>query len=280
MDAPSRAQEPVDLLRALGLSDAVLLVVGTVIGSGVFLVSADIARAVHGGGALLAVWIVGGFFSLLGAMSLAELGEFAEAERFAAEAAALTPTGDLPFGYALARMCLGQAEIVRGRPDAALRALDEALDVMERRGLPTWHPWGVAVRGYALALSGRVAEGTAGLERGIERAAALPYFFGHAQWIAWLGHAHLLAGRLDEARGRAEEALSLARRVGTRGGEAWALHVLAEAAARRGDRDATRDLVRRARASPRSWACGPSSSAAARRAEIRRPPPAPARGPG
>jgi APA family basic amino acid/polyamine antiporter len=70
----SDSQESGELLRALGLSDAIMLVVGTIIGSGVFLVSSDIARAVHGAGPLLAVWVVGGFFTLLGAMSLAELG--------------------------------------------------------------------------------------------------------------------------------------------------------------------------------------------------------------
>ena len=74
MDAPSELQQPHELLRALGLSDAIMLVVGTIIGSGVFLVSSDIQRAVGGAGPLLAVWIVGGFFTLLGAMSLAELG--------------------------------------------------------------------------------------------------------------------------------------------------------------------------------------------------------------
>src|SRR5262249_18325724 len=63
-----------ELLRALGLFDAVMLVVGTVIGSGVFLVPSEIAMAVHREGLLLAVWVVGGFFTLLGAMSLAELG--------------------------------------------------------------------------------------------------------------------------------------------------------------------------------------------------------------
>ena len=62
------------LLRALGLSDTLALVVGTIIGSGVFLVPADIARSVHSSAAMLAVWIVGGIFTLLGAMSLAELG--------------------------------------------------------------------------------------------------------------------------------------------------------------------------------------------------------------
>jgi len=72
---PSRPQAGRhELLRALGPWDTIALVVGTVIGSGVFLVPADIARAVHGPGAMLGVWIVGGLFTLLGAMSLAELG--------------------------------------------------------------------------------------------------------------------------------------------------------------------------------------------------------------
>ena len=56
-NSPSRSDH--GLLRALGLGDTVALVVGTIIGSGVFLVAADIARAVHGAGAMLAVWITG-----------------------------------------------------------------------------------------------------------------------------------------------------------------------------------------------------------------------------
>ena len=63
-----------ELLRELGLLDTINLVVGCVIGSGVFLVAADIARAVHTEGAMLGVWIAGGVASLLGVLSLAELG--------------------------------------------------------------------------------------------------------------------------------------------------------------------------------------------------------------
>ncbi len=74
MSLRSPADADHGLLRALTLFDATALVVGTVIGSGVFLVPAEIARAVHATGPMLAVWIVGGFFTLLGAMSLAELG--------------------------------------------------------------------------------------------------------------------------------------------------------------------------------------------------------------
>jgi len=62
------------LLRELGLLDTIALVVGCVIGSGVFLVPADIARSVHTEGWMLSVWVAGGVASLLGVLSLAELG--------------------------------------------------------------------------------------------------------------------------------------------------------------------------------------------------------------
>ena len=63
-----------ELRRDLTLFDTVNLVIGTVIGSGIFLVPAEIARAVHEPGWMLAVWVIGGVLTLLGALSLAELG--------------------------------------------------------------------------------------------------------------------------------------------------------------------------------------------------------------
>ncbi len=69
---PAHAEE--GLLRALGPFDAAALVVGTVIGSGIFLVPAEVARAVHSTPLMLAVWAIGGGLTLLGALSLAELG--------------------------------------------------------------------------------------------------------------------------------------------------------------------------------------------------------------
>jgi APA family basic amino acid/polyamine antiporter len=63
-----------ELRRDLTLFDTINLVVGTIIGSGIFLVPAEIARAVREPGWMLAVWIIGGVLTLLGALSLAELG--------------------------------------------------------------------------------------------------------------------------------------------------------------------------------------------------------------
>lgn len=59
--------------RELRLFDAVMIVSGTMIGSGIFLVSSDIAQKVGSPGYLLLVWIVSGFITLVGATTYAEL---------------------------------------------------------------------------------------------------------------------------------------------------------------------------------------------------------------
>jgi len=63
-----------ELARELSLFDAINIVIGTIIGSGIFLVPSEIARAVHTPGWMLGVWVIGGVLTMLGALSLAELG--------------------------------------------------------------------------------------------------------------------------------------------------------------------------------------------------------------
>ncbi len=71
-DIPSSYAGP-SLQRALGQWSAVSIVVGTVIGSGVFLVPSRMIQYVGSVRALFAVWIVGGLLSLFGALTYAEL---------------------------------------------------------------------------------------------------------------------------------------------------------------------------------------------------------------
>ncbi len=59
--------------RELGLLDATLLVAGSMIGSGIFIVSADITRHIGSAGWLIAVWLIGGFMTLTAALSYGEL---------------------------------------------------------------------------------------------------------------------------------------------------------------------------------------------------------------
>jgi APA family basic amino acid/polyamine antiporter len=57
----------------LGLFDATMIVAGSMIGSGIFIVSADITRNVGSAGWLIAVWLLTGFMTLTAAMSYGEL---------------------------------------------------------------------------------------------------------------------------------------------------------------------------------------------------------------
>lgn len=57
----------------LGLLDATMIVAGSMIGSGIFIVSADITRNVGSAGWLIAVWLITGFMTLTAAVSYGEL---------------------------------------------------------------------------------------------------------------------------------------------------------------------------------------------------------------
>ena len=63
-----------ELPRKLGLLDAIVIVVGTVIGSGIFLVPGAVARSLPSAGLILMVWTVTGVLTFCGALAYAELG--------------------------------------------------------------------------------------------------------------------------------------------------------------------------------------------------------------
>ena len=65
---------PPALRKELNLFDAVSIVVGTIIGSGIFLIPSSIAAQLNTVGSVLLVWVVGGILTVFGALSLAELG--------------------------------------------------------------------------------------------------------------------------------------------------------------------------------------------------------------
>jgi APA family basic amino acid/polyamine antiporter len=63
-----------ELVRGLGSWEAAAIVVGTVIGSGIFLVPKAMVLQVGTPGKVTLVWILGGLLSLFGALTYAELG--------------------------------------------------------------------------------------------------------------------------------------------------------------------------------------------------------------
>ena len=69
-EAPASNQK---FVRGLGLLDSTMLVAGSMIGSGIFIVSADIARLVGSAGWLLVVWAVTGVLTIVAALTYGEL---------------------------------------------------------------------------------------------------------------------------------------------------------------------------------------------------------------
>ena len=74
MNATSNTQtKPLDLVRELGPWAAMSIVVGTMIGTGIFIIPAEMARAAGSVSVVFAAWLVGGALSLFGALAYAEL---------------------------------------------------------------------------------------------------------------------------------------------------------------------------------------------------------------
>lgn len=65
--------EQTGMKRELGLLDSTMIVAGSMIGSGIFIVTADIARSVGSPGYILLIWIITGIITLIAALSYGEL---------------------------------------------------------------------------------------------------------------------------------------------------------------------------------------------------------------
>src|SRR5450432_1281742 len=70
----AQSSERLDLVRGLGLWAATAIVIGDTIGTGIFLVSSDMARAAGSTTLVFTAWIAGGLIVLFGAFCYAELG--------------------------------------------------------------------------------------------------------------------------------------------------------------------------------------------------------------
>src|SRR3954470_22204319 len=68
------AERRPELVRGLNVWHAMSIVAGTIIGSGIFLVPAEMMQAVGSAGLVYLAWIVGGLLSFFGALTYAELG--------------------------------------------------------------------------------------------------------------------------------------------------------------------------------------------------------------
>src|SRR5438309_4934014 len=67
------AEHSTGFIRELGLFDSVMIVIGTMIGSGIFIVPADMSRVIGSSGWLLVAWLVTGLLTIAAAVSYGEL---------------------------------------------------------------------------------------------------------------------------------------------------------------------------------------------------------------
>ena len=201
------------------------------------------------------------------AWCLAELGEFAEAMARGEEAVRIAREVDHPRSLVFAYRSLGLVSLRRGDVPQAIPPLERAVELCRVTPARVLFDVTAAHLGYAYALSGRLPEGVALMEEALADPAATGTA-NHPLLLAYLGEAHLLAGRRDDALAVARRALDLAHRQKERGNEAWVLRLLGEIAAQADPPDAG---VRRGALPP-----GPRPGRRARHAPARRPlPPRP-----
>jgi class 3 adenylate cyclase/tetratricopeptide (TPR) repeat protein len=161
------------------------------------------------------------------AWCLAELGEFEEAIARGEEAVRIAREFDHPHSLAYAHRSLGLISLRRGDASSAILPLERAVDVC--RVAQVRLPFDVAAGhlGYAYALVGRLPEGVTLMEEALADPAGTGTT-NHPLLLAYLGEAHLLAGRREDAFEVARRALDLAHRQQERGNEAWVLRLLGE----------------------------------------------------
>jgi class 3 adenylate cyclase/tetratricopeptide (TPR) repeat protein len=162
----------------------------------------------------------------------AELGEFTEAAAYGDENVRIAESVGQPYSLIEACISLAEPHLAKGDADRALPPLERALALCETWNQAIFFPVIAQRLGSAYARLGRIDEGVPLLERAIARLPVLwknirPFF--HTA----LGEAYLLAGRLDAADEEARRALTVAREWRTRGGHAWALHLLGEISSQR-----------------------------------------------
>jgi APA family basic amino acid/polyamine antiporter len=70
----SSASSAPQLVRRLGLPSAIMIVIGSIIGSGIFLTPQSVAAAIDVPGVMILVWVFTGLLTLAGALTNAEIG--------------------------------------------------------------------------------------------------------------------------------------------------------------------------------------------------------------
>jgi class 3 adenylate cyclase/tetratricopeptide (TPR) repeat protein len=165
------------------------------------------------------------------AMSLAQMGRFAEAAEHDAEATRLATPSEHAFTVCMANWAAGWRHLLKG-DWAKARSLIEHWIAVARTGNVVVHlPWAVAFSAWVLAELGEASVALNRLREGeqlLERQAASGFVAGHGWAYHSLGMSCLRLGRLDEARRLGDRAVAIS--PSQPGFAAQALHLLGDIA--------------------------------------------------
>jgi class 3 adenylate cyclase/tetratricopeptide (TPR) repeat protein len=164
---------------------------------------------------------------------LAQVGAFADGRTLGAEAVRVAEAGHSSYSLVMAYQGAGLLSLCQGDFPHAIAVLERGLVLCRSGNLENWFYGLAAALGYAYALSGRLSEALPLLDQVVEQDAAMRGGRPLSTRVLWQGEAYLLAGRVEEARLLALQALDLVRTRKERGHEAWALRLLGELAAQR-----------------------------------------------
>ncbi len=157
---------------------------------------------------------------------LAELGDFADARRFAEEGMRIADAANHAYSLGHACLGLGGTRVRQGEFQAAIPILTRGLTITER--VPILRPPIAADLGVAHARCGNLAEGLAHLHAAVDSAASMGRLSRLPLIQVKCGEIHLLAGEVAAAARLAEDALRLAIDQNERGNVVYARYLLAE----------------------------------------------------
>jgi tetratricopeptide (TPR) repeat protein len=162
------------------------------------------------------------------AWCLAESGQFTEAIQLGLDAVHSAEASEVAHWLVQAWSTLTYVHTVRGEYPRAAELSERALALAKARELGLFLPLQQWLVGYTWARSGRVAEGLPLIRAGLAQLEAWELSRWLPLVILHLGEVCLLTGLIDEARAHAVRGLGLARELGQRLHEAYALRVLGE----------------------------------------------------
>jgi class 3 adenylate cyclase/tetratricopeptide (TPR) repeat protein len=169
---------------------------------------------------------------------LSDLGRFDEAIRHSEAAVRTAEAADHPFTLYFGLFELGRAHLRRGDLPRAILVLEQCLDLCRTWQIGIGIPHVTAALGVAYALAARADDALPLVAGGVDAFRHRPSHSQPAFVLQCAGTTCLSAGRIDEARSHAREALALTRRLGARASEAHALCLSGDVSSTAGAGDA------------------------------------------